>query len=399
MESIDSSVIVVGGGIFGVTAALELRSRGYTVTLLDPGPLPHPDASSNDISKVLRMDYGKDEFYTDLMLDSFEIWDRWNESWERPLYHQTGFLMMSKDNWEPGGFEYDSYQVIEKKNLPSTRINEKILRGDYPMWHPTNYPEGYFNPRAGWAESGEVVSQLIQDCKKSGVNIVEGETFLSFIENGSKVNGIRSKEGGEYKSDFVVIALGSWTSAVIPSLEKYMWAVGQPVFHFKVENPKEYQPPHFPVWNADIGHTGWYGFPAKDDGILKVANHGPGWRVDPKADRVIPNGEEERFREFFSETFPSLVDAPKVYERLCLYCDTWDGNFWIDHDPEREGVIICAGGSGHGFKFAPMLGKITADVLERKPNKYSSRFAWRDRGELNKEDARFMDNNQTSNRK
>jgi hypothetical protein len=78
-----------------------------------------------------------------------------------------------------------------------------------------------------------------------------------------------------------------------------------------------------------------------------------------------------------------------VGNRLCLYCDSWDGNLWIDHDPERPGLVVAAGDSGHGFKFAPALGKLIADIVERKPSPYAQRFAWRARGELAAEEARF----------
>jgi glycine/D-amino acid oxidase-like deaminating enzyme len=98
---------------------------------------------------------------------------------------------------------------------------------------------------------------------------------------------------------------------------------------------------------------------------------------------------EAAFRTFLRASLPGLADAPIVGRRLCLYCDTWDGNFWIDHDPEREGLVVAAGGSGHMFKFAPRLGPIVADVLERKPNRYAHRFAWREGGEEATEAARF----------
>ncbi len=74
MTSKPLSVIIVGAGIFGVTAALELRRRGYNVALFDSGPLPRPEASSTDISKIIRIDYGTDEFYTELMEVALPRW-------------------------------------------------------------------------------------------------------------------------------------------------------------------------------------------------------------------------------------------------------------------------------------------------------------------------------------
>ena len=81
-------IIVVGAGIFGVTCALELCRRGNRVRLLDPGPLPHPDAASTDISKAVRMDYGADVFYTDLAERAIHGWQAWNRRFDVPLDDQ-----------------------------------------------------------------------------------------------------------------------------------------------------------------------------------------------------------------------------------------------------------------------------------------------------------------------
>jgi sarcosine oxidase / L-pipecolate oxidase len=86
--------IVVGAGINGIVAAIELRKRGHNVVLLDPGPLPHPLAASTDISKVVRAAYGADEEYTELAERSRRNWQRWNIEFELELYHEVGFLCM-----------------------------------------------------------------------------------------------------------------------------------------------------------------------------------------------------------------------------------------------------------------------------------------------------------------
>jgi glycine/D-amino acid oxidase-like deaminating enzyme len=388
------SVIIVGGGIFGVTAALELRRRGLEVSLFDPGPLPHPLAASTDISKVIRMDYGPDEFYMDLMETAFAGWEAWNRAWPRPLYHQTGMLFLAGRALQAGDFEWESFVRLQRRGYALRRMDSKTLRDEFPAWRRQpgldgfsnprvslaergeQKVDGYFNPRAGWAESAEVVARLVREAGAAGARLYEGQAFEALLERGGRVTGIVTTGGERRPADYVIVAAGAWTPVLLPQLAGRMGAVGQPVLHFRVD-PEAYRPPQFPVWAAGIHTAGWYGFPARADGILKIANHGPGWRVDPRGARVVPMHVEAGFRAFLQEWLPGLAQAPLAGARLCLYCDTFDGNFWIDHDPEREGLLACAGGSGHAFKFAPVLGSIIADVLEGQPNPWAGRFAWR----------------------
>ncbi len=107
-----TEILVVGAGVFGVSAALELRLRGHTVTLMDPGPLPHPDASSTDVSKIVRADYGGDAFYARFARACIPEWRRWNSQAGRTFYHETGFLLLAGEEMRPGGFEHDSREVM-----------------------------------------------------------------------------------------------------------------------------------------------------------------------------------------------------------------------------------------------------------------------------------------------
>jgi glycine/D-amino acid oxidase-like deaminating enzyme len=141
-------------------------------------------------------------------------------------------------------------------------------------------------------------------------------------------------------------------------------------------------------WAADSNRTGWYGFAALADGTFKIANHGPGRRIHPDGPREVTAEDEAWFRTFLRESLPGLAEAPIIGRRLCPYCDTWDGNFLIDRDPERPGLVVASGGAGHAFKFAPMLGPLIADVVDGTPSRYAARFAWRTPGAPTKEAAR-----------
>jgi glycine/D-amino acid oxidase-like deaminating enzyme len=375
--------------MFGATAALALRRRGHTVTIVDPGPLPNPRAASTDISKFVRMDYGADDLYTELGAQALDGWDAWNRAFGEPLYHESGLTVMGRDPMRPGTFEYESYTRLVARGVAVERLDSTALGTRFPAWDSTKYADGYFNPRAGWAASGRVVSVLLARARSAGIAVREGVRFGHLLERGSRVAGIVAADGSEHRADVVLVAAGAWTPSLVPHLESVVWVSAQPVFHVRTGDPARLQPPRFSCWTADISRTGWYGFPALDDGTVKIANHGPGRPVDPDGSRDVEPADVERCREFLAGSFPELASAPLIEARLCLYCDSWDGNFLIDHDPDRPGLVVAAGDSGHGFKFAPVLGDIIADVVERRPNAAAERFRWRRRGELSAEDARF----------
>src|SRR5438445_13182572 len=111
---------------------------------------------------------------------------------------------------------------------------------------------------------------------------------------------------------------------------------------------------------------------------VTISKLGPGREMSRACpDRRLTPQKEKNLREFLSATFPALANASIVYSRVCMYCDTNDGHFWIAPDPQRPGLTIAAGDSGHGFKFAPVLGEIIADAVEGKSNPLRQTFRGR----------------------
>lgn len=382
------SIVILGGGVFGLTAGLQLHSRGWQVTLLEQGSIPHPDAASTDISKVVRMDYGGDLLHTELGEQSIKGWRTWSARWGEPLYHETGFLLMCREPMQPEGFEYDSYELLTQREWPLRRLDSAVLAAEYPQWNHERYTAGYYNPSGGWVESGRVVARLKQEALHAGIALHENVPLPRVaLDEGP---AIVAKDGRRWEADRCLVAAGAWTPIVLPHLQPVLWATGQPVVHFRPADPVPFQPPQFPVWGADIARTGWYGFPANADGVVKIANHGSGRRMRADEPRAVDPSEERRFRAFLRENLPALADAPLVGTRLCLYCDTFDGAFWIDHDPGHPGLIVAAGDSGHAFKFAPVLGSIIADVVEQKPNRFAERYRWREAKAMKADGARAV---------
>jgi len=373
-----SNVIVVGAGINGVTAAIELRKRDHDVVLIDPGPLPHELAASTDISKAVRAAYGADEEYTDLAKRSIDLWRKWNEQFGVELYHEVRVMFVRRREMKPGDFEFESFKMLKKRGHKIERMNSARFWKRFPAWNPELYLDGVLELEAGYAESGRVVSTLVRRAKSLGIELREGVRFSQLDDDDRRVKGIVLDDGQRIAGDIVVMAVGAWTPYLLPFTKKFFRSSGQPVFHLKPQQPDLFAPQRFPVFGADITTTGYYGFPINRDGLVKIANHGPGREMSPEStERAVTAEDEKNLREFLATTFPALADAPIVYSRVCMYCDTHNGHFWIARDPEREGLVIAAGDCGHGFKFAPVLGEIIADSVEKKPNPILQKFRWR----------------------
>jgi glycine/D-amino acid oxidase-like deaminating enzyme len=373
------TVAVIGAGVFGVTAALALQKRGCAVSLFDPGPLPHPLAESTDISKIVRLDYGPDEEYLALMETALEGWRRWNAEWPEALFHETGVAFLTQAPMPPRGFEHESYQLLLKRGHRPARLGADEIRRRFPAWAAGRFVDGYFNPEGGYAESGRVVRRLIDLAQQAGVRLFEGCAFARLHEAGSRVGGVVDARGEVFPADWVVFAAGAWTHHALPFLAPYLRSTGQPVFHLRPADPWLFEPQRFPCFGADIANTGYYGFPINRDSVVKIANHGVGRPAHPgsAAERVVTPEQAAHLREFLRGAFPALADAPIVHTRVCVYGDTWDGHFWIARDPERDGLVVAAGGAGHGFKFAPILGDLIADAVEGAPNPILHKFRWR----------------------
>ena len=366
-----ATVLVVGAGIFGVTAALSLRRRGWQVSLFDQGPIPHPLAESTDISKIVRLDYGDDETYTALMERALEAWRKWPAG---QYLHETGVLFAATSPLAPGGFEHESFHLLGRRGHRLERLDGAGIARRFPAWSPTHFTDGYLNPAGGFAESGKVVTHLAREARDAGVVLAPDTEVASLLDDGSHVVGLRTQTGQERRADRVVVASGAWTPSLVVALDGPLRATGQPVVHLAPADASLFAAERFPVFTADIARTGFYGFPVHA-GVVKIANHGPGRSLRRASDERAVNDEEvAAVRAFAARALPGLVTARVAATRQCVYGDSLDEHFWIAPDPSRPGLVVAAGGSGHGFKFAPVLGDLIADACE---GRVVERFAWR----------------------
>ena len=388
--------LIIGAGIFGIATAVELRKRGYSVTVLNPDQIPHPLAATTDISKIVRMEYGSDVEYMDMTIESMELWREWNDLFNEKIYHEIGFLLLSSESMdhESQKFEKASFENLIKKGFQPERLSTEKMAVQFPAFNNKKYKDGFFNKIAGYAESGRAVELLVKYAKEFGVKIMEGQTAEKIIIKKNKAEGVKTKEGELFNAENIIVCAGNFTPYLIPEIKPFFKITGHPVFHLKPKNPELFTPPNFAVFTADVSNTGWYGFPFHPkEKVVKIALHSEGLDLHPERDeRIVYKSDEEHLRNFLKASIPALADAPIVYTRRCCYTDTLDGHFWIDRHPEINNLMVGSGGSGHGFKMGPIIGQMMADVAEGKSHKWSNRYKWRELGmeTVLQEEARFL---------
>ncbi|KFZ16085.1 hypothetical protein V501_02400 [Pseudogymnoascus sp. VKM F-4519 (FW-2642)] len=383
MPSKEDSIIIVGAGVFGLTLAHELCQRGYIrVTVLDRHPPPVPDGSSVDLSRIIRSDYADAQY----MKMADEAVAGWKSEYSR-YYHESGILIISDE----GGHSYlekAKEQVQSQGGEINIFENASRIRDAHCEFTSGTLRncEGYLNPRGGWADSAGAVRHLASQCSALGASFVTGirGSVDSLVLDGTRVVGVNVMEGPPLLAEHVILATGAWTSRLIDITSNAI-STAQPVGFTQLTADEADMLRRMPI-AIDLA-SGFFVFPpTPGSNILKCARHGYGYET--RVSMTTPTGEQQQvsaprldgdgtralflpgdaevslregLRRFFS---PSISERPFVKKHLCWYTDTPQGDFIVDHYPYLQNLFLATGGSGHAFKFLPILGTYTCDVFE-----------------------------------
>ncbi|KAI9246236.1 FAD dependent oxidoreductase [Phascolomyces articulosus] len=406
-----AKVIIVGGGSFGLSTAYALSLKKYNVWVFDRNTIPSADASSTDINKCVRMDYGADTLSMQLTMEAFPHWHQWNreraEMGLSPVFHNTGSLLLCKGN-KLSDYERLSIQHVREAGYGHTIqefLTPESITERFPEFKDavaSGYHCAYLNTAAGWCDSSETIKHLYKKCLDNGVHFITGYNqgaFEKFIFNNidnQTVQGIQTRDGTQHVADHVILAAGPWTASLL-DFGGRLQATGQAVIQFKPPQAFIEKFKHAPVYGIDISHTGFYGFPINAEGKMKIASHSVGyvnpWQQQEKnsEDNVsvprtqvshqgdtIPVKAVHHFRQILAEFMPETSNWDISYSRVCWYSDTPDGKFLVTPHPNYNNLIVASGDSGHAMKFTPNIGFKIAQVVEGIESDYSRAWAWRD---------------------
>lgn len=355
---------VVGAGIIGLSAAWRLGRRGAKVTLFDSLPFGHGQGSSHGPTRLLRIAYFEKPDYTPLAIRSVLLWRELESEVRDSLFCQSGALFTGP----PHGFLVGGARKAgQLHNLALKSLNAAQTRERFPWLRCKQNFEAVIEEGAGYILAEKAMSHLHELLKASGVEILQREAVLNWADAGNGVKLETRRRTAKY--DHAVIAAGVWSPSLLgmdiapisARSKSLFWTAGDERLFNTASGFKP-----FAVETTE-GRM-FYGFPALDADGIKIGEHTGGTPLIVPAQRPAAPGAQERLDllAFLEAYAPGLPKAIKK-EDTCLYEMSPDGDFLIGRHPKCDFLSFAAGLSGHGFKFAPMIGEALAEVAYEKP--------------------------------
>lgn len=352
-------VAIIGAGVFGAWTAWHLVRAGKSVRLFDAYGAGNARASSGGTSRVIRMGYGADTLYSEMARDSLKYWKDLSDSASAPIFHNTGVLWFA-----PQGETYTQQSLawLQANRVGHEHGDVAWLQNKYRQMQFYQGETGILETEAGALIAARGVQELIADAQIEVERVVMPAPLFS-----KRTKRHTLPDGGT--ADHLVYAAGPWIAELFPQqLMNRIVATRQEVYHFGApQGDTRFAPPELPVW-ADFNNGRIvYGIPDIEGAGFKIAfdTHGPAVDPDTMERQLTPAGIAEA-RAYIARRFPALANAPLLGGRVCQYENSSNGDYLIDRFPGQERVWLVGGGSGHGFKNGPAVGKrVTAHILDK----------------------------------
>jgi len=359
--------IVIGLGVMGSAAAQHLAERGCHVSGFDQFSPPHKLGSSHGLTRIFRQAYFEDRRYVPLLMRSFELWKKLERDTGVRLLHLPGVLVLGPGD---GELVKRSLESALEFNLPHSILSAKELKKRYPIIHIDSDAYALLERNAGYLLAEACVEQQLRQAVRSGAQINTNEPVIGWHVNQHSSRVTVRTTLGTYEAEHLIITAGPWAPQFLADLGLPLRVTRQVLYWFEPKDSLDsYREDRLPVYliEAEGSERLLYGFPLtgpRSEGV-KVALHGSDDVCTPESVRrdILPS-DEKSIRERLAETMPGLAGR-LLRAETCLYTMTPDEHFLLGSHPHHRAVTIAAGFSGHGFKFAPVIGEIIADLVLR----------------------------------
>lgn len=365
-EQTNFDVIVLGVGSMGSSACYYLAKQGIKVLGLEQFDVPNEMSSHLGQSRIIRKAYFEHPGYVPLLERAYHNWQALENETGTRVYFETGLLYCGKPPHEMMKGINDS---AKQYNIKLDRLSTKDTATKYPQLNIPGHYEKLYEPAAGFITPERAILSFTEKALQNGAVIKTKQPVLTWskIKDGIQV----TTASGNYFAKKLVITAGPWAGKMIPGLSSVLQITRQMLAWVIPKNISSFELGSFPCWMiADDDKPGcYYGFPVLPVGRFygpigfKLAYHHPGAITDPdKINRNSTTEDEFNLIYALNKFFPGAYVSTHVM-KACMYCNTPDENFILDFLPGFDkDVVIAAGFSGHGFKFASVVGEIMSDL-------------------------------------
>ena len=352
--------IVVGVGGMGSATAYYLARRGKRVLGLERFGIPHSMGSSHGHTRIIRLAYYEHPSYVLLLKRAYELWREIQQKAGERLLHITESIDAGpEDSWVFKG----SWESCRLHDLPHEVLTGAELHRRFPGYHLPADHLALVQPEGGFLAPEKCIVSYVMAAQEQGAEIHARERVLEWepLDGGVRVRTDR----GVYEADKLVVTAGAWDGELLDVLDGLAVPERQVLAWLQPTRPERFRPDVFPVFNLLVDEGRFYGFPIFGVPGFKFGKyHHLEEIVDPEAlDREAHDYDEQLLREFAERYFPDGC-GPTMDLQTCMFTNTPDNHFVIDLHPDYEQVAFASPCSGHGYKFASVIGEIIADLAE-----------------------------------
>ncbi|MEO9169672.1 MAG: N-methyl-L-tryptophan oxidase [Candidatus Baltobacteraceae bacterium] len=352
-------VVIAGLGGMGSSVAAHCASRGASVLGIDRFGRGHDFGSSSGKSRIIRQAYFENSAYVPLLLRAYELWRELDRSSPQRILEITGLLLAG---YEGGRVIDGSRRAARDFNLSVDYLDAKDIVKRYPTLSMLPDEVGIFEREGGVVFPEAAIEAHLCKAQAHGARFAFGLALQSWDANRAGVTTVLS-DGSRIESQSLVLTLGPWLATTLESLGVAMRIQRNVQVWFEPANAT-YAAGSFPAFFLERRELPrpLYGFPDFGDGV-KAAFHGKGEFTQPDSlRREIDAAVDVKPLAGALERWMPGSTGPVKYAKACMYSLTPDEDFVVDLHPAHNNVVICGGFSGHGFKFASVIGEIAADL-------------------------------------
>jgi sarcosine oxidase len=351
-------VIVVGVGGMGSATSYYLAQRGKRVLALERFGIPHAMGSSHGHTRIIRLAYYEHPSYVLLLKRAYELWREIQQLAGERLLHITESIDAGpEDSWVFKG----SWESCRLHDLPHEVLTGAELHRRYPGYHLPADHLALVQPEGGFLTPEKCIVSYVMAAQARGAEIHARERVLEWepLEGGVRVRTDR----GVYEADKLVVTAGAWDGELLAVLDGLAVPERQVLAWLQPTRPERFRPDVFPVFNLLVDEGRFYGFPVFGVPGFKFGKyHNLEEIVDPETvDREAHDYDERLLRDFAERYFPDGC-GPTMDLQTCMFTNTPDNHFVVDVHPEYDQVSFASPCSGHGYKFASVIGEIMADL-------------------------------------